>query len=109
MSYTYHDLKGKTVAELREIAKGIEHDAVKGYTQLNKEHLLVALCAALKIPTHEHHAKDGYDKSAIKAKMRELRQKRAEAIGAGDRKTLKALRRQIHTLNHDIRRHTAAD
>lgn len=109
MSYTYHDLKGKTVAELREIAKGIEHEAVHGYTQLNKDHLLVALCTALKISTHEHHAKGGYDKAAIKAKMRDLRQKKSAAIGAGDRKTLKALRRQIHTLNHDIRRHTAVD
>ncbi len=107
MSYTYHDLKGKTVAELREIAKGIEHEAVKGYTQLNKDHLLVALCTALKISTHEHHAAGGYDKSAIKAKMRSLRQKRSEAIAAGDHAALKALRRQIHALNHDIRRHTA--
>ena len=62
-------LKGKTVAELREIAKGIEHEAVHGYTQLNKDHLLVALCTALKISTHEHHATGGYDKAAIKAKM----------------------------------------
>ncbi len=107
MSYTYHDLKGKTVAELREIAKGIDDEAVKGYTQLNKDHLLVALCQALKIPAHEHHAAGGYDKPAIKAKMRALRQKRAEAIEAGDRTALKALRRQIHALNHDIRRHTA--
>ena len=109
MSYTYHDLKGKTVAELREIAKGIEHEAVHGYTQLNKDHLLVALCTALKISTHEHHATGGYDKAAIKVKMRDLRQKKSAAIEAGDGKTLKALRRQIHTLNHDIRRHTAVD
>jgi hypothetical protein len=107
MSYTYHDLKGKTVAELREIAKGIEGDAVKGYTQLNKDHLLAALCAALKIPLHEHHAAGGFNKPAIKTKMRELMQKRSEAIAAKDSKLLKALRRQIHTLNHDIRRHTA--
>jgi imidazoleglycerol phosphate dehydratase HisB len=109
MSYTYHDLKGKTVAELREIAQGIEHEAVKGYTQLNKDHLLVALCTALKISTHEHHIAGGYDKSAIKAKMRALRQKRSEAIRAGDRAALKSLRRQIHALNHDVRRHTAAE
>ncbi len=107
MSYTYHDLKGKTVVELREIAKGIEHEAVKGYTQLNKDHLLAALCTALKIPLHEHHAAGGYDKSSVKAKMRALRQKKSEAIAAGDHSALKALRRQIHALNRDIRRHTA--
>ena len=32
MPYTYEQLKEMTVAELREIAKGIEHDAVKGHT-----------------------------------------------------------------------------
>lgn len=109
MSYTYHELKEKNVADLREIAKGIDHEAVKGYTQLNKEHLLVALCTALKIPLHEHHALGGFDKPSVKAKMRALRQKRAEAIKAGDSGALKALRRQIHTLNHDIRRHTAVE
>jgi hypothetical protein len=107
MSYTYHELKGKTVADLREIAKGIENDAVKGYTQLNKDRLLAALCTALKIPLHEHHAAGGFNKPAIKAKMRDLMQKRSEAIKAKDRKSLKALRRQIHSLNHDIRHHTA--
>jgi hypothetical protein len=109
MSYTYHELKEKNVAELREIAKGIEDEAVKGYTQLNKDHLLVALCTALKIPAHEHHAIGGFDKTAVKAKMRDLRQKRAEAIQSKDRAALKALRRQIHSLNHDIRSHTAAE
>ena len=54
MSFTHAELKKKTVAELREIAKGIEHEAVQGYSQLNKEHLLVALCKALNIDMHEH-------------------------------------------------------
>jgi hypothetical protein len=31
----YEELKQMTVAQLREIAAGIEHDAVKGRTQLN--------------------------------------------------------------------------
>jgi hypothetical protein len=109
MSYTYHELKEMTVGELREIAKGIEHEAVKGYTQLNKEHLLVALCTALKISTHEHHATGGFDKSSVKATLRALRQKRDEAVKAGDHAGLKALRRQIHGLNREIRRHVAAD
>jgi len=46
MAHTYEELKKKKVAELREIAKGLEHEAVKGYTQLNKDHLLKALCKA---------------------------------------------------------------
>ena len=43
MAYTIEELKHKTLADLREIAKGIEHEAVQGYTQLNKQHLITAL------------------------------------------------------------------
>ncbi len=53
--HTYEELKKKTVAELREIAKDLKHEAIKGYSQLNKEHLLPALCQALGIDAHEHH------------------------------------------------------
>jgi hypothetical protein len=105
--FTYHELKEKTVGELREIAAGVQHEAVQGYTQLNKDHLLVALCKALHIPAHEHHAVGGFDKTSVKARMRALHQQRAAAIEAGDRAKLKAVRRQIHGLNHEIRRHTA--
>ena len=32
MAYTYHELKEKTILELREIAKGVENqEAVQGY------------------------------------------------------------------------------
>jgi len=64
MEYTFEQLKHKTVVELREIAKGIEHEAVRGYTQLNKEHLLVAISKALGIK-HEHHDVVGVDKASI--------------------------------------------
>ncbi|HEV8345895.1 MAG TPA: hypothetical protein VGQ16_04950 [Vicinamibacterales bacterium] len=108
MAYTYHDLKGKTIQELREIAKGVENqDAVQGYSQLNKDHLLPALCKALGIDTHEHHTVTGIDKPAIKAKMRELKQQRDAALEAHDSDTLKSVRRQIHRLNRQIRSHVA--
>ena len=71
MEYTFEQLKHMTVAELREIAKGIENEAVQGYTQLNKEHLLVAISKALGLQ-HEHHDVVGVDKASIKARMREL-------------------------------------
>jgi hypothetical protein len=109
MAFTYHELKGKNVGELREIAKGIQHDAVQGYTQLNKEHLLVALAKALNLNTHEHHAVGTFDKAATKAKMRALKKQRDTAIEAGDHAKLGAVRRQIHALNHEIRRHVAKD
>jgi DNA-binding IclR family transcriptional regulator len=105
MAYTYHDLKAKTIQELRDIAKDVHHDAVQGFSQMNKEHLLPALCRALGIDTHEHGAVVGIDKPAIKAKMRELKKKREAALEAGDHDALKAVRRQIHSLNREIRRH----
>ena len=102
---TYHELKLKTVAELREIAKGIEHDAVHGYSQMNKEHLLPAICQALGIETIEHHAAVGIDKSTIKARMRELKAKREAALEAHDHDALRNIRRQLHRMTRDIRRH----
>ena len=105
MAYTHHQLKVKTVIELREIAKSVQHEAVQGYTQLNKEHLIVALCTALNIPMHEHHEVVGIDKAGLKAKMRALKKDRDAAIEAHDPVALKAVRRQIHHLNRRIREH----
>lgn len=109
MPYTYEELKGKTVAELREIAAGIKHEAVQGYTQLNKEHLLVALCKALNIDMHAHHKVKpaGVDKSNIKAQMKELKKKRDVALGARDHAQLKAVRHQIHELKRTLRKSAA--
>jgi hypothetical protein len=108
VAYTYHELKEKTVQELREIAKGVDNqEAVQGYSQLNKEHLLPALCKALGVDTREHHGVQGIDKAAIKAQMRELRKKRDAAIEAGNADTLKSVRRQLHRLNRQIRAHVA--
>ena len=108
MAYTYHELKAKTIEELRDIAKGLgNQEAVQGYSQMNKQHLLPALCKALGIDALEHHAAVGVDKPAIKSKMRELKQKRDAAVEAHDRGTLKMVRRQIHRLNRQIRAHVA--
>jgi len=107
MAHTYEELKHKTVAELREIAKGVENqDAVQGYSQLNKEHLLPALCRALGIPL-VHHEVTGIDKPAIKAKMRELRAERQKALDARDHEKLRQVRRHLHHLNRQIRAHMA--
>jgi hypothetical protein len=110
MPHTYEELKGKTVAELREIAAGIKHEAVQGYTQLNKEHLLVALCKALNIDTHAHRKVKaaGVDKSSIKAQMKELKKKRKAALSAHDHDQLKAVRRQMHELKRALRKTAAA-
>lgn len=106
MAYTYEELKHKTVAELREIAAGTEHEALQGYTQLNKEHLLAALCKALGIDTHQHHEVKGINKSELKAKMKQLKAKRDEALAAHDHAGLKSVRRQIHHLKRAIHKAT---
>ena len=105
MTMTYEELKAKTLAELREIAKDIAHDAVRGYSQMNKERLLPAICQALGIETREHHEVSGIDKAGIKMKIRELKGQRDEALMAADRARLHEVRRQLHHLNHQIRSH----
>ena len=106
MAYTFEELKHKTIAELRDIAKGVEqHEAVQGYTQMNKDHLVRALAKALGIQ-HEHHEVVGLDKSGIKAKIRELKTQRAAAIDAHDSKQLKVVRRTIHRLKRRIHKAT---
>jgi hypothetical protein len=108
VAYTYHELKEKTVQELREIAQSVEqHEAVQGFSQMNKEHLLPALCKALGIEAHEHHDVKGIDKPAIKAKMRALKEQRDRAMVAHDHAALKSVRREIHRLNRQIRAHVA--
>ena len=103
MSHTYEELKKKTVAELRDIAKDLPHEAVQGFTQMNKEHLLPALCKALGIDAHEHHAAALAQKAALKTKMRALKAAREKAMGAGDPAHLHQLRREYHALNHTLR------
>jgi hypothetical protein len=108
VAYTYHELHEKTVEELRDIAKGLPNqEAVQGYSQMNKPHLLPALCKALGIDSREHHGVVGIDKPAIKALMRELKAERTTALGAHDHDKLKGIRRHIHHLNRQIRSHVA--
>jgi DNA-binding IclR family transcriptional regulator len=101
MAHTYDELRHKTVAELREIAKELPHEAVQGYTQMNKEHLLPAICQALGLDAHEHHAAAAAGKSQIKTRMREI--KSALDAAGTDADRLHALRREYHHLNHGLR------
>jgi len=105
MPHTYEELKGKTIEELRDIAKGLDNEAVKGFSQMNKAHLLPALCKALGIDTFVHHHAEGIDKPAIKARMHELKKQRDSAIQAHDHELLKTIRRQLHHFNRQIRAH----
>ena len=107
MAYSYQELKKKTVAQLREIAKGIQNEAVKGYSQLNKEHLLVGLCTALGIDHRVHHVAHGIDKTKIKGEIKALKKQRDEILAAGadkDRKKLTLARAKIHRLKRELRK-----
>jgi len=107
MAHTYEELKGKTVAELREIAKGLEHEAVKGYTQMNKDHLLVGVCKALGLDMHVHQHHDaGAERGRIKAKIKALKKKRDELLASKSREGLGAILGEIHGLKHRLRRPT---
>ncbi len=106
MAHTYEDLKAKTVAQLREIAAGIDHEALKGYTQLNKDHLLVALCKALSIEMHAHHEVKGINKTEIKTQIQEFKKKRDAALVAGDHDQHKTALRRIHHLKRELHKAT---
>ena len=105
MAYTHHDLKSRTVAQLREIAKGIEHESVKGYSVMHKHELLRALSKSLNI-AHEHHEVVGLNKAAIKAQIKELKGKRNDALGVHDHARLKEVRRKVHRLKRMIHKAT---
>ena len=106
MEHTFDSLKKKTVAELREIADGMDHEKVQGYKTLHKEDLVKKLCEALGIEAHEHHEVVGLDKAKVKAQIQVLKQKRQAALEAHDAKQLKWTRLNIKRLKHKIRRAT---
>ena len=106
MAYTYQELHEKTVAQLRELAGGIEHDVLHGFKTMHKQDLLLALCKALGIEAHEYHDVLGVDKSKIKTQIRAMKAKRDAALEAGDPQQLKFARHNIRRLKRKIRRHT---
>ena len=106
MEHTFDELSKKTVAQLREIADGLDHDKVHGYRSLHKPDLVKLLCVALAIEAHEHHNVVGLDKAKIKAQIAVLKEKRAAAIEAHDTAQLKRARLNIKRLKHKMRRAT---
>jgi hypothetical protein len=104
MSYTFEELKKKTVAELREIASKSENENLKGYSQLNKEHLLIAICKAFNIDMHEHHTAAVSNKSSIKSKILNLKKERDNAIKLKNHKEIKVTHRKIHKLKRALRK-----
>ena len=100
--YTYVDLKSMTVAQLREVAKSLDHEAVKGYSQLRKDQLLPAVCTALGVEEHVHHEVIGINKKDIKLIIKTLKTDRDTALEAHDSRQLKKIRRKIHRLKRKL-------
>lgn len=109
MTYTFEQLKSKTLADLRDIAQGLDPETVKGWSQMNKDHLLPLIAQALRVDMHVHRHVEGLDKASLKAQLHALKAARDAAIAEGDHARLHALRRQRHHLNRRIRSHTVLD
>jgi len=101
--YTYDQLKDMKIDQLREIAAGVQHEAIQGYTVMHKEHLLPALCKALGVE-QPHLVAHGEAKTKIKQTIRKLKAQRREALAAKDRGKYAAVRHQIHALKRRLRR-----
>jgi len=101
----FHQLRLMTIAQLREVAEGIE--GLTGYTQMRKNELLAHICRHLNIQMHDYHEVVGVDKSTIKKQIRGLKHQRDAAIAAHDSGELKRVRRYIHRLKRSIRRATS--
>ena len=78
----------------------------RGYTQLNKEHLLVAICKGLGIDTFEHHHAVGVNKIKIKAQIQKLKKKRDDASSGKDPAQHKYAIRAIHRLKRKLHKAT---
>lgn len=104
MAYTYEQLSKMTVAELREISKNAAGEELKGVSTMHKEKLLPLLCKALGVEVPHHHVV-GVNKTEIKQKIRQLKIQRGEAIQGKDGERLRSIRRQIHNLKRELRKH----
>ncbi|RPI62521.1 MAG: hypothetical protein EHM48_03950 [Planctomycetaceae bacterium] len=94
--YTYEQLKALTVAELREIAKGIENDELEGFSTKHKEQLLPILCKVLHISMH--HVAAGDEKVRLKAMIHKFQAARSDKSKAA------VARHQIHVMKHKLRK-----
>lgn len=107
MAFTYEELQGKTVAQLRDIAENLpDQEALHGFSTMHKEALLPALCEVLGIEAHAHHEIVGVNKKRLRAEIRDLKTRRDEALAAGDKEAYRRALRGIHRRKGVLRRHT---
>lgn len=106
MAYTWEQLHKMTVARLREIAKGMEDESLRGYSTMHKHDLLLALCKVMGVEAHAHHEAVGIDKTGLKAQIRALKARRDAALEAGNLADVKEARHKIKRLKRKVRRAT---
>lgn len=63
--YKFEDLSTQTVAQLRKIAEGVEHEALQDPAKMPKKELLAALCQALGIEAGEAPEETVQDKEPV--------------------------------------------
>jgi len=98
----WNELQKHKVADVRELMK--EHmPEITGITQMKKDELVELLAEKLGIE-RPHKVVTGLDKTAIKARLRDLKAKRQAALEAGDKVDLHRRRRQIHRLKRKLRK-----
>ena len=90
-----------TAKELRELALTLE--GIVGVHAMNKDELIAAVKQAKGI-TEEKTKKTAVDVRAVKARIKELREKKALAKAEGNSKRVDALRRKIGNLKKQTRR-----
>lgn len=95
-------LEKLTAKELREMALGMDAGIV-GVHAMNKAELISAIKEAKGI-TEEKSRKTDIDVRSLKAKIKELQEKRVQAKEAGNRKIADMLRRRISNLKKRTRR-----
>jgi len=98
----WHDLQKKRVADLRDMMK--EHyPQAQGVMSMKKDVLVQHLAEAMGIEEPKKVV-EGIDKGAVKAKIREHKALRKQALEAGDHAELKTQRRKIHRLKRELRK-----
>lgn len=95
-------LEKMTAKELRELALTLE--GIVGVHAMNKNELIAAIKEAKGIVEEKAASKGDMDVRSLKAKIRELKEKRLTAKEAGNNKLSDALRRRISNLKKKTRR-----
>jgi hypothetical protein len=99
----WHELNKTRVKDLRDMMS--EHlPDVTGVTAMKKDQLVELLAEKLEIEKPHKAVAKGLGKGAVKAKIKELKVLRQQALEAKDPVELKKQRRAIHRLKRKLRR-----